>query len=276
MIRHLALLLSTAGALHADWLQFRGPDGSGVATADARPPATVSPASIAWKVALPGRGLSSPLVIGDRIFLTAASGPRQQTLHLLCYSTTDGRSLWSREFSATGRTLCHDKTCNAAPSSASDGKVIVSLFSSNDLVCTDTSGRLLWLRGLMLDYPNASNSLGMSSSLILSGNTVVVQSENDSDSFTLGIDLTTGENQWRRAGEKNANWTSPSLLRSRQGTLEHQGRRQQHTVRRRRPWLPRDTWWRHRRLQRAGYHATCPGLEVPSAQCRHVQPRHSG
>ena len=214
MIRSLSVLLLITPVLRADWLQFRGPDASGVAPAGASPPVTLSERSIAWKVALPGRGLASPLIIGDRLFLTAASGPKQEALHLLCFSTVDGRQLWDREFAATGRTLCHEKTCNAAPTAASDGKLIVSLFSSNDLICTDTEGRLQWLRGLMVDYPNASNSLGMSSSVLISGATVIVQNENDSDSFTAGIDLATGVNLWRRPGVKNANWTSPSLIRS--------------------------------------------------------------
>ena len=210
--RFLPLLLFPALLTAADWTQFRGPDANGTAL-NAKPPTNFEAGSIAWKSPLPGRGLSSPLIIGDKVFLTAASGPKQETLHVLCFSATDGKQLWNREFRATGRTMCHSKTCNAAPTPCSDGKFIYALYSSNDLLCLDLDGNLQWLRGLMLDYPNASNSLGLSSSPVIADGVLVVQVENDSDSFTAGIDATTGVNLWRNSGLKDANWTSPAIIR---------------------------------------------------------------
>ncbi len=70
------------------------------------------------------------------------------------------------------------------PSPASDGERVFAFFSSNDVICTDLDGTLLWYRGMTFDYPNASNSLGMSSSLVVADETLVVQVENDSESFT--------------------------------------------------------------------------------------------
>lgn len=195
----------------ADWLQFRGTAVNGIAT-EGNPPVAFDASSIAWKTALPGRGLSSPVIVGDRIFLTAASGPKQETLHLICLRAADGRQLWERTFQATGRTMCHEKTCNAAPTPCSDGKHFFALFSSNDLICTDLDGNLKWLRGLTVDYPNASNSLGLSSSLLVADGVLIAQVENDSDSFTAGLEVTTGENKWKIPGKKMANWTSPALI----------------------------------------------------------------
>src|SRR6188474_2994011 len=167
MKRLLPALLFPSLLAASDWTQFRGPDASGFA-ASAKPPVTFDGASaIAWKASLPGRGLSSPVIVGGRVFITAGSGPKQETLHVLCYSAADGKPLWDREFRATGRTMCHPKTCNAAPTPCSDGKRIYVLFSSNDLLCLDLDGNLQWLRGLMVDYPNASNSLGLASSPVL-------------------------------------------------------------------------------------------------------------
>ncbi len=212
MTRILPLLLFPSLLAAADWTQFRGPDVNGTA-ANAKPPVTFDAGSIAWKSALPGRGLSSPVIVGERIFLTAASGPKQETLHILCFSTTDGKPLWSREFRATGRTMCHPKTCNAAPTPCSDGKRLFSLFSSNDLICLDLDGNLQWLRGLMVDYPNASNSLGLASSPVIADGVLVVQMENDTDSFVAGLEAATGVNLWRIPGPKDANWSSPALIR---------------------------------------------------------------
>ena len=87
------------------------------------------------------------------------------------------------------------------------------LYSSNDLLCLDLDGNLQWLRGLTLDYPNASNSLGMSSSPIVVDGVLVVQVENDSESFAAGINVRTGENLWKLDRPKGANWTSPPLPR---------------------------------------------------------------
>lgn len=207
-------LLAAAPALTAnDWPQFRGPLGSGLAPATAAPgPATFTDSSVAWKLALPGRGLSSPIVVGDRVFVTCSSGPSQERLHVFCVSAPDGRVLWERRFWATGRTMTHTKTCVAAPTPCSDGRQIYALFSSNDLICLDLDGTVLWLRGLTRDYPNASNSLGLASSPVLVDGTLVVQSENDSESFAAGIDPATGKNRWFKHRPKSANWASPVIL----------------------------------------------------------------
>jgi outer membrane protein assembly factor BamB len=110
--------------------------------------------------------------------------------------------------------MCHEKTCVAAPTPASDGERIFAIFSSNDLVCLDLDGNLLWLRGLTRDYPNASNSLGMSSSLTVADGVVIAMVENDDDSFTAGLDATTGVNRWKLPRPRTANWTSPMHIKS--------------------------------------------------------------
>ena len=203
--------LAVGASLQAggDWLQFRGPAGSGVSDH----PESVSPApKVAWEAALPGRGLSCPIVVGDKVFITAASGAEQASLHVLCFEFASGKKLWERTLRATGRTMSHKKTNVAAPTPCSDGSRVFALFSSNDLAAFDLEGNLLWLRGLMLDYANASNSLGMASSPVVVGETLVVQSENDSESLALGIDVKTGENRWRMERPKAANWTSAVVI----------------------------------------------------------------
>ena len=209
-----ALACGVPTVARADWLQFRGPNGNGSVAGNEKLPTELGDDCIAWKAPLPGRGLSSPIIIGDRVFLSAASGPEQNQLMVLCFASSDGKELWRRSFWATGRTMCHPKTCVAAPTPASDGKHIFALWSSNDLVCLDLDGNLRWLRGLTLDYPNASNSLGMASSPIVAGDTLVAQIENDSESFAAGFDLATGANRWKIDRPKIANWTSPVALQS--------------------------------------------------------------
>ena len=198
---------------HADWLNFRGPQGNGEASIRSISQlSNTSPTS--WKAALPGRGLSSPILVEDKVYITASSGPKQETLHILCFSQDQGELEWERKFKSTGRTICHEKTCVAAPTMTSDGKVVIAQFSSNDVFCLDLKGELIWLRGLTYDFPNAANGLGMSSSPVITQGVLIAQVENDADSFTTGIDIKNGISIWRKTRPKGANWTSPVLLGS--------------------------------------------------------------
>ena len=206
----LGLLLACAPALAGEWRGFRGTETTAIAATPA--PTTWSEQdNIAWKAELPGRGLSSPIVIGNRVYLTACSGGMQERLHVLCFDAATGKQVWERQFWATGRTVSHPTTCNAAPTPTSDGERIFAFFSSNDLVCLDLDGNLQWFRGLTHDYPNASNSLGMASSLITTDGVVVAMVENDTDSLTTGVDALTGVELWKLSRPRKANWTSPAV-----------------------------------------------------------------
>ena len=202
-----------------DWLQFRGNDHRGISL-KSETPTNLSKNNIAWKTPLPGRGLSSPIITGNRVFLTASSTADQSRLHVICANKVNGEIEWERQFWATGRTICHEKTCVAAPTPVSDGKNIYALYSSNDLICLDLDGNLKWIRGLMQDYPNASNSLGLASSPIIVDGTLIVQIENDSDSFVSGINLKDGSNIWKIARTKKANWTSPIRLNDKEVAIQ--------------------------------------------------------
>ena len=205
LVAFLSSFILHPSSFSADWLQFRGPNGAGVSTEAKAPGPQLK---TAWSVSLPGRGLSSPIVVGDKVFVTCASGPEQQSLHVFCFDAKSGKAIWERVMHATGRTMTQSKTCVAAPSPCSDGKLVFAQYSSNDLFAFDLDGNLQWLRGLTYDYSNASNSLGMAQSLSVVGGTLVVQSENDSESFAAGIDTTTGVNKWKIDRPKAANWTT--------------------------------------------------------------------
>src|SRR5262249_18661442 len=152
--RNLAIGLVSLAACSAsyagDWLQFRGTNGTGASPADPVPTEfdAVKMTNLAWKVELPGRGLSSPIVVGDKVFLTACSGRSQDELQVLGFDAGTGKKLWQRTIWATGPTDAHPVTNMAAPTPASDGKYIVSLFATNDLICVDLEGSVQWIRSL--------------------------------------------------------------------------------------------------------------------------------
>lgn len=212
----LPLAVVALALLGADWPQFRGTSFGTAPSAD--PPVSWSPTeNVAWKADVPGKGPSSPIIVKDRVFVTASEGANQERILMLCYDAKSGKELWRRQFWATGRTACHPDSANAAPTPASDGERIFGFFSSNDLVALSLDGELLWYRGLAYDYPKAGNDVGMASSPVVVADTVVVQVENQGDSFAAGIDARTGQTRWRIDRDPQANWTSPAAWTSDDG-----------------------------------------------------------
>src|SRR5436853_461989 len=159
----LALLPLVLGA---DWPQFRGTGSSGHA-AGAAPAEFGADKNVAWKAALPGRGLSSPVVAGGRVFVTASDGPRQDRLLVLAFDAGSGKQLWQRSLWATGPTDSHPKTSMAAPTPVSDGKRVVALFATGDVAALDPDGDVLWLRSLYEENPGATDGRGLASSPLL-------------------------------------------------------------------------------------------------------------
>lgn len=199
-------------SLGADWKQFRGSHSNSVADPSAVPLQWQEGQNIAWRVDLPGRGPSSPIVVQGRVIVTCSSGANQDRLHVLCFAVSTGELLWERQFWATGRTLMHPTTANAAPTPASDGRHVFAFYSSNDLVCLDLEGNLCWYRGLTYDYPQAGNDVGMASSPVVAEDTVVVQVESYGDSFAAGLDTATGQTRWRLSRIGQPNWSSPVMI----------------------------------------------------------------
>lgn len=197
----------------ADWRQFRGTDNVPVA-ADVSVPLRWGPGeNIAWRTELPGRTVSGPIVVGGRVIVTADSGNVSDRLHVVCFDAASGQKLWHRQFWATGRTVCHPTSAVSAPTPASDGQQVYAYFSSNDLICLDLDGNLKWMRGLTLEFPTAANDLGMSSSPLVVGRTVIVQSETKGHSFLAGINTEDGQTRWKLSRPAMWNWSSPTVLR---------------------------------------------------------------
>lgn len=219
VVRCLGCCVVVAGLAHVtlaeDWAQFRGTNTNGVAPAQSLPQKWSE--NVAWKKDLPGRGASSPIVVGRAVIVTSASGPNRDRLHVLAFDADSGEQLWRRQVWATGRTFCHPTSSVAAPTPASDGKQIYAFYSSNDLVCLDLDGNLKWYRGLGLDHPKAGNDVGMASSPLVVGGLVVVQIESQGDAFAAAIDTKTGKTRWSVPRTRQANWCSPIALRDDNG-----------------------------------------------------------
>ena len=209
-----ALALAVIGfGCGADWRQFRGTNSNSVSAQRNLPKTFGDGQNVAWKVPLPGRGPSGPIVVGNRVVVTASSGFRGDRLHLLSFDVQTGKLQWERQLWATGHTLHNSFGAIACNTPASDGELLFAFYSSNDLACFDLEGNLKWFRGLAYDHPTMRNDVGMGSSPLVVGDTVIVQCENQGESFIAGLDKQTGETLWRHERDHDAVWSSPAVLR---------------------------------------------------------------
>lgn len=207
-----ALLLVAGAGIANEWPAFRGPDGSGVSPETNLPVKWDKAEGLRWKVGLPGRGLSNPVIAGGRIYVSACSGYREKRLHVLCFEEATGNKLWERQFTATGNTGCHPMTNMAAPTPVTDGRAVYALFATGDLAAISKDGALMWYRSLVGDYPQVTNQVGMAASPVLAGDVLCLPLENAGDSFVAGVDTQTGKNLWRLPGQKNITWVTPLVL----------------------------------------------------------------
>lgn len=188
-----SLLVATQSLMAADawWPQFRGPNCSGVSET-AHPPVAFAPGTNQlWKVSTPG-GMSSPVVWGDRIFLTAFDAGR---LEVVCLSRRDGKQLWKQvvpvekleEFHAT-------EGSPAASSCATDGRHVVSYFGSFGLICHDFTGKELWRHPLPL--AETAGGFGTGTSPTLAGDLVILNRDLLTGCSVLAVNLKTGKTAW--------------------------------------------------------------------------------
>ncbi|MGL4512791.1 MAG: PQQ-binding-like beta-propeller repeat protein [Lacipirellulaceae bacterium] len=194
-----------------DWGAFRGAAGSSIGQSGPLPTSwsVADGTNVEWSVDLPGRGVSGPIVVGDKVFITSSDAPQRERLYVAAYDAGSGAPLWKRRFWATGRTVCHPTSENAAPTPASDGGRVFALFASADVVALDFEGNVVWFRGLALDHPGLGNDIGMASSPIVVGDAVICQLECQGNSCVVALDRKTGKTLWEKPRPKGSNWATP-------------------------------------------------------------------
>ncbi|MEW6306392.1 MAG: PQQ-binding-like beta-propeller repeat protein [Verrucomicrobiota bacterium] len=208
LIRCLSVgfLFITFAAHAANWPRFRGPDGLGIADGP-RPPVEFGPAkNVLWKVPLPG-GHSSPVIWGDRIFLTAFENGQLSTL---CLDRKDGKILWTREAPAKEVEKTHRTGSPAAPTPVTDGERVYVYFGSFGLVAYDFTGKEVWNKSL----PVPITEFGAGTSPVLAGDFVLLQCDQDLGSFLLALDRYSGRQVWKaERSEFRRAFTTPLVWR---------------------------------------------------------------
>lgn len=208
MMRFVLLLglLYASTAMAENWPQFRGLNGVGVPAADQPLPGEIGPEkNVLWKTPFPP-GHSSPVVVGDQIFLTAV---RDQELLTIALDRTNGRVLWERLAPYERLEQVHSTGSLAQPTPASDGKVVVSFFGSAGLLAYDTSGEQLW----HLKLGPYKNDFGAGSSPILVDDRVILCQDHDLDSHLVAYDKLTGNEIWKTPRpDAHRNYSTPVIL----------------------------------------------------------------
>jgi outer membrane protein assembly factor BamB len=186
------------------WPQFRGPGGSGVADGQ-KPPVEFGPdKNVKWKVPAPG-GLSSPVVAGDKLVITAFEGGK---LYTIAYDRADGKEAWRAEAPAKQIETYHKAEGSPAASTpATDGERIVAYFGSCGLFCYDLSGKLLW----KFEMPPAgvAGDFGSGVSPILADGMVVLVRDQMKDPKILALDSATGSPKWEKKRQSPASYCTP-------------------------------------------------------------------
>lgn len=202
----LTVIAVTALAIDTSlpWPRFRGPNGSGVAESG-KPPVEFGPEkNVKWKVPAPA-GLSSPIIVGDKLVITAFEGDK---LYTIAYHGKDGKEAWREQAGAKQLEAYHQTEGSPAASTpATDGERIVSYFGSCGLVCYDLAGKELW----KFEMPPATiaGEFGSGVSPVIVDGIVVLVRDEKTEPKILALDAATGSVKWERKRQSPTSYCTP-------------------------------------------------------------------
>jgi outer membrane protein assembly factor BamB len=214
----LAGLLFVSSAVDAsDWARFRGPNGSGVSPDAVATPVTWSDTeNLQWSVDLPGRGVSCPIVVGDRVLVTSWTGDGADDMvrHLVAYDRSSGKQIFDKAIPPAVKDEPYkgmiQQTGYAANSPASDGQRIYCFFGVSGVYAFDMDGNELWHKSVGTNFDE--RHWGTASSLVLAGDLVIVTAASESNAI-IALQQSDGEEVWRyQSPQLDATWSTPALV----------------------------------------------------------------
>ena len=201
----------TSNSIKANAPSFRGPFGNGVYFQKNTPVEwdAISGKNVIWKTAVPKKGFNSPVIWGNKLFL---SGADPQSKEVYCFDVKTGKSIWKQVVDqipgspATSPKVTED-TGLAAPSLTTDGNKVYAMFPNGDIICFDMDGKRIWARNLGVP----DNHYGHASSLIILKDKVYIQYDTNKSRKLIAINAGTGETVWETARKGKISWASPML-----------------------------------------------------------------
>jgi len=214
------VLLSAAGN---DWPRFLGPTGAAVVGESKIPLKWSDTENLLWKAAMPGPGSSSPIVSGERVFVTCWSGygdkpgadsMRQLTRHLVCLNRADGKILWDAKVPSAAAEDPYQGFITehgyATQTPVTDGERVYVFFGKSGALAFDLSGKKLWQTSC--GTSSGQRRWGSGASPILHGNVLIVNATDESQTL-YGLDKTTGKVLWKAEGDYGMAYGTPSILK---------------------------------------------------------------
>jgi outer membrane protein assembly factor BamB len=206
----LAALAAPFGAAAAAWPEFRGQGGS-IAPGPDLPVEWLDSKNVAWNVALPGYGQSSPVLQGGRLFLTSTSGSHKEALSVLAYDAASGRQLWRRDLDPTQKLENSDTVTKASATAAADGERVYVFFETGELAAFSHEGEVVWQRSLTREYGFFEGNHGVGSSLRLARAGLLALAAHIGPSYLLCVDPATGRNRWKTPRPPQMAWSTPAV-----------------------------------------------------------------
>jgi len=234
-----AIFIGSGRSVAEDWPGWRN-DGRGISAEKNLPLTWSENKGVKWKTPIPGAGHSSAIVWGSRVYVSTAvaedpnvesfrggvymGGDRrkpdesQYEYMVLCLDAEQGNVLWSKAVAtANPRTRRHTKNTYASETPVTDGKYIFVSFGSAGLYCLDFEGSVVWNRDL--GVVRVRTGWGTGASPVLFRSTVIVNCDNDDDSYIAAFDKVTGDRVWRTARKEGASWGTPFLFETDSRTI---------------------------------------------------------
>ena len=203
------LFLLCLPALAQDWPEFRGPTGQGISEERGLPLTWSETKNVRWKVAIPGRGWSSPAIQGDRIWLTTAT-EEGKSLRAICVDRNTGALLQNVEiFRRKDSGAINGKNSHASPTPVLEGDRIYLHFGAHGTACLTQTGEIVWKT--KLEYDNGQHGPG--GSPVIYENLLILSCDGQDVQFVVALDKLTGKVRWKRFREGFQAYTTPLVIR---------------------------------------------------------------
>jgi len=216
MIRSLLALTLLCGSLHAaNWPTWRGPLGTGVCAEKDLPLRWSTNENVRWRTPLPERGNSTPVIWGNRIFVTQAI-QKENRRTLICLDRSNGKQLWQSGVVYPEKEMSHDTNPQCSASPVTDGERVVASFGSAGLYCYDLDGKETWHR----DLGKQTHIWGNAASPMLRGELCILNFGPGERTFLIAVNKKTGETVWQNnepggdSGEKKPGQEKPEWIGS--------------------------------------------------------------
>ncbi|RCS40774.1 pyrrolo-quinoline quinone [Bremerella cremea] len=193
------------------WPEFLGRNATPLDPASL--PLTWSPTeNIAWQTKLDGGGQSSPVIWGDKVFVTSIAGSMKNECLVTCLSLTDGSILWTWRGESSQPVRSNYFQSRSAPTPVVDEQQVIAFFETGNLVALNHDGEPLWERSLTEDYGEFEVRIGLAASLTQTADTVFVLVDHEGPSYLLAVDKRNGETRWQTERFSRQSYASPTIL----------------------------------------------------------------